>query len=191
MKSYACFTSFIDVLTPAKVSLLSCSPENRRYLHSAVTNALSEIAIKYNGKLVHRFEERFACYFPLTSDPKNEKAFQDAIECSIEQRMRMGPLTLDCMHEIKIRRVFYRICLNYEILHFETNVEEAFERSVQFEHVDKICSMGIAWDMLVGDSLYKMVRIFPELQKKFRFRKIGEYQIDPDNQISYPFYILH
>ena len=105
--------------------------------------------------------------------------------------MRMGPLTLDCMHEIKIRRVFYRICLNYEILHFETNVEEAFERSVQFEHVDKICSMGIAWDMLVGDSLYKMVRIFPELQKKFRFRKIGEYQIDPDNQISYPFYILH
>jgi hypothetical protein len=71
-------------VTPAKASLLSFSPENRQYLHSAVMNALSEIAIKYNGKLVHRFEERFACYFPLTSDPKNEKAFQDAIECSIE-----------------------------------------------------------------------------------------------------------
>ena len=154
-------------------------------------NALSEIAIKYNGKLVHRFEERFACYFPLTSDPKNEKAFQDAIECSIEQRMRMGPLSLDCMHHIKIRKVFYRMCANYEVLHFESNVEEPFDRSVQFEHIDKICSMGIAWDMLFGDSLYKIIRIFPELQKKFYFRKIGEYQIGTSNQILYPFYILH
>ena len=118
MKSCACFTSFIDVLTPAKASLLSFSPENRQYLHSAVTNALSEIAIKYDGKLVHRFEERFACYFPLTSDPKNGKAFQDAIECSIEQRMRMGTLSLDCMHHIKIRRVFteYAQIMKYSIL---------------------------------------------------------------------------
>ena len=136
MKSYACFTSFIDVLTPEKASLLSFSPENRQYLHSEFTNALSEIAIKYDGKLVHRFEERFASYFPLTSDPKNGKAFQDAIERSIEQRMRMGTLSLDCMHHIKIRRVFYRICANYEVLHFETNMEEAFDRSVQFEHID-------------------------------------------------------
>lgn len=191
MKPYACFTSFIDVLTPVKASLLSFSPEHRQYLHAAVMNALSEIAIKHNGKLVHRFEERFACYFPLTSDPKNEKAFQDAIECSIEQRMRMGPLSLDCMHHIKIRKVFYRMCANYEVLHFESNVEEPFDRSVQFEHIDKICSMGIAWDMLFGDSLYKMIRIFPELQKKFYFRKIGEYQIGTSNQILYPFYILH
>jgi len=86
LKSYACFTSFIDVLTPWKERLLTFSPENREYFHSAVTNALNEIAIKYNGKVVHRFEERFACYFPQTSDPKNLRAFQDAFECSIEQR---------------------------------------------------------------------------------------------------------
>jgi hypothetical protein len=41
---------------------------------------------------------------------------------------------------------------------------------------------GICW---WGDSLCKMIRTFPELQRKFYFRKIGEYQIDPDNQISY------
>jgi hypothetical protein len=30
-----------------------------------------------------------------------------------------------------------------------------------------------------------LIRIFPKLQRKFYFRKIGEYQIDPDYQISH------
>jgi len=176
-------------LTPDKERLSTYSSENREYFHSAVMNTLNEIAIKYNGKVVHQFEERFACYFPQTTNPKNLKAFQDALECSIEQRMRIGPLSLECMH-LGIRKVFYRTCANYEILNFETNLEEAFDKSVQFEHVDKTCSVGPSWDMLVGDSLYKMIRTFPELMSKFYFRKIGEYMIDPDNEISYAFYIL-
>jgi hypothetical protein len=42
----------------------------------------------------------------------------------------IGPLSLECMH-LGIRKVFYRTCANYEILNFERNLEEAFERSVQ------------------------------------------------------------
>ena len=67
MKSSLCFVSFIDVESPRKERLLMYSQEIRERFRHGFIDVLGEIALKYNGKLVHRYEERFAYYFLQTS----------------------------------------------------------------------------------------------------------------------------
>jgi hypothetical protein len=191
LKSSSCFTSFIDLLTPGKEKLSTCTPEIREFLHSAVFDTISKIAFRYNGKVIYRFEESFVCYFPLTTDIKNRKALEDALNCSIEQERAIGPLSFNIMKHshYQISRVFYRICANYETLNFKTNLAEA-NTSVCYPHIDKICSIAPSWSILLGDSVYKRASTFTELKDKFHFRKIGEYKIDSIDQNLYGIYIL-
>ena len=177
MKSSAFFVSFIDVESPWKERLLTYSPEIRERFHNGFMNALGEIALKYNGKLVHRFEERFACYFLQTSDRTNLTAFEDALHCTLEQRDRMGSLSYENLR-LGISKISYRICANYEMLNFETNLEEAFDRSIQYPHIDKMCWIGLASSILLSKPLYEILITFSNIREHFNFRKRGEYMME-------------
>lgn len=146
-------------------------------------NALGEIAFKDNGKLVHRFEESFACCFPQTSDPTNLTAFENALQCSLEQRDRMGSLSYENLR-LGIPKTSHRICANYEILNFETNLEEAFNRSVQFPHIDKIWWIGLTSSILLGEPLYEILITILNIREHFDFPKSGEYMMEDKGPYS-------
>ena len=145
--------------------------------------ALGEIALKYNGKLVHRFDERFACYFLKTSDRTNLIAFEDALQCTLEQRDRMGTLSYENLR-LGISKTSYRICANYEMLNFETNLEEAFDTSIQFPHSDKIFWIGLSSSILLGEPLYEILITFSKIREHFNFQKRGEYMIEEKGPYS-------
>src|SRR5213593_1006278 len=92
-KSISCFTSLIDLLSPSQDQILRYDSKKSRKFNTIFMNAMNEITLKYNGKLIIR-SEGFICYFPQASDPTNIAAFQDALECCLDQWESMGSLSL-------------------------------------------------------------------------------------------------
>ncbi len=70
------------------------------------------------------------------------------------------------------------------MLNFETNLDETFDRLIQFPHIDKICWIGLSSSILLGEPLYEILITFSNIREHFNFRKRGEYMMQDKGPYS-------
>ncbi len=164
---------------------MTYSSETREKFLRAIDSSLEDTTSKYGGKLIHRSEDRFVCYFPQTTNQNNAHAFEQVLDCVIEHREKMGPLSEKNLH-IGIRRTFYRLYADYETINFENTLEEVYNKSDHLKRLDRIAWVSPTWDIVLGETLVN--RMFKFRDRPSQFRKIGDYEVGEND--SYGIYIL-
>ena len=169
--------------------------------YSIFLNTIASIAKGFDGKIIKNVDDGLVCYFPKTSDLKNDSGFQDVIGFGITAMAARHEINKK-LHEEKLPYVIdYRISIDYgKVEVAETaasgGAEDFFGSPMNL--CAKVNTIAPINGMAIGYNLYQILkRIFSDslsfrYSKYYDFQQIGEYTWEEGNQqhISYPVYSI-
>jgi CheY-like chemotaxis protein len=170
---------FIDLVDSTKNTITMDNIEHIRIYYSKFINSISKIVKSYSGKVIKNIGDCLLFYFPKTSDNKNEKAFGEAIECSVkilESRYVVNQ-ELSKQH---LPPFNYRITMDFGILDLalvgDYSQVDLFGSTINF--CAKINdSLSVANQIIIGDNFYRILKSFSNITNNYNFINNGECKI--------------
>jgi two-component system, OmpR family, response regulator ChvI len=176
------------------------SEKTRKY-YSIFLNTIASIAKGFDAKIIKNVGDGLVCYFPRTSDRKNDSAFQDIIGFGVTAMAARHNINR-IMHEKKLPyAINYRISVDYGRVEVAETVASGGEEDLFGSPMNlcaKINSIAPINGMAIGYNLYQILKgLFSDslsfsYSKYYDFQQIGKYTWKEDNQqhISYPVYSI-
>jgi two-component system, OmpR family, response regulator ChvI len=143
--------------------------------YSIFLNKLSAIAKNFNAKTIKVTSDGLIFYFPETYDSNNKSAFKDVIECCLTM-IAANIIINKELYKEKLPSVSYRISADYG------RVELAKSTTSQNEDLfgptmnvcAKINCKAKPNGIVIGCSLYRMIKSFSFSAEDYQFEEIGE-----------------
>jgi two-component system, OmpR family, response regulator ChvI len=146
--------------------------------YSIFLNTLSAIAKNFNAKTIKVTSEGLIFYFPETYDSSNKSAFKDVIECCLTM-IAANMIINKELYKEKLPAVSYRISADYgrvELAKSTTSQnDDLFGRTMNV--CAKINCKAKPNSMIIGCSLYRMIKSFSFSAENYQFEEIGEYLV--------------
>ncbi|HJR46989.1 MAG TPA: response regulator [Nitrososphaeraceae archaeon] len=195
--------SFVKMAEPMDIagnSYIANSEKTRKY-YSIFLNTIASIAKGFDAKIIKNVGDGLVCYFPKTSDRKNDSAFQDIIGFGVTAMAARHNINR-IMHEKKLPyAINYRISVDYGRVEVAETVASGGEEDLFGSAMNlcaKINSIAPINGMAIGYNLYQILKgLFSDslsfsYSKYYDFQQIGKYTWKEDNQqhISYPVYSI-
>jgi two-component system, OmpR family, response regulator ChvI len=145
------------------------------------------MAKNYGAKIVKIAGDALIFYFPDSSDPANEAAFKDILECFTTMILARDIINAK-LHSVNLPSVSYRISADYGRVEVATSAsskgEDLFGSPMNI--CAKINSMAEPNGIVLGGDLYKIIKSF-SFVKGYEFRELrGGYSMGFDHK--YPVY---
>ena len=181
-------------------SYIANSEKTRKY-YSIFLNTIASIAKGFDAKIIKNVGDGLVCYFPKTSDRKNDSAFQDIIGFGVTAMAARHNINR-IMHEKKLPyAINYRISVDYGRVEVAETVASGGEEDLFGSPMNlcaKINSIAPINGMAIGYNLYQILKgLFSDslsfsYSKYYDFQQIGKYTWKEDNQqpITYPVYSI-
>jgi two-component system, OmpR family, response regulator ChvI len=192
-----CFIQMVKPTTATTSTIatttINDSDSIRRH-YTIFINTMSTIARNFGAKIVKNVADRLIIYFPQTSDPTDDVAFQNVIECGITS-LAAGEAINAKLTEEKLAAATYRISADYG------KIEVAESKTSQHEDLfgptmnlcSKINSKAQPNTMIIGGDLYLVIRSlhsYSSFKKKgYEFKEIKGHSIT-GFRYEYPIYSL-
>jgi CheY-like chemotaxis protein/class 3 adenylate cyclase len=194
-RSMNCCIGFVDVVdstsNTAKMMMVSDRRKIGQY-YSIFINTMAILAKNYGAKIVKNAGDALIFYFPDSSDPTNEAAFKDILECFTTMILARDIINakLDAQN---LPPVSYRISADYGKVEVATSTsskgrEDLFGSTMNI--CAKINSMAEPNGIVIGGDLYQIIKSFSFIDNNnsYEFRELrGGYSIGFNHM--YPVYI--
>jgi two-component system response regulator ChvI len=157
--------------------------------YSIFINTMAILVKNYGAKIVKNAGDALIFYFPDSSDPSNEAAFKDILECFTTMILSRDIINTK-LHSEKLPSVSYRISADYGRVEVATSTsskgrEDLFGSTMNI--CAKINSMAEPNGIVIGGDLYQIVKSFSFIDKYYQFRELRrEYSIGFTH--TYPIY---
>jgi two-component system, OmpR family, response regulator ChvI len=186
-RSMNCCIGFVDMVNSTEITAeISDRPKVRQY-YSIFINTMALLAKNYGAKIVKNAGDALIFYFPDSSDPANEAAFKDILECFTTMMLARGIINAK-LHSENLPSVSYRISADYGRVEVATSTssksEDLFGSTMNV--CAKINSMAEPNGIVIGGDLYQIINLFSFI-KEYQFRELeGGHSIGFGNR--YPVY---
>jgi two-component system, OmpR family, response regulator ChvI len=187
-RSMNCCIGFVDMVNSTSIAAEISEHQNIRQYYSIFINTMAVLAKNYGAKIVKNAGDALIFYFPDSSDPANEAAFEDMLECFTTMILVRDIINAK-LHSENLPSVSYRISADYGKVEVATSNsskgEDLFGSTMNI--CAKINSMAEPNGIVIGGDLYQIIKSFSFLNKGYEFRELqGGYSIGFDNK--YPVY---
>ena len=129
--------------------------------YSIFINTMAILAKNYGAKIVKNAGDALIFYFPETSDPGNEAAFKDILECFTTMILARDIINAK-LHSENLPSVSYRISADYGRVEVATSTssktEDLFGSTMNI--CAKINSMAEPNGIVIGGDLYRIIKSF-------------------------------
>jgi two-component system, OmpR family, response regulator ChvI len=176
-RSMNCCIGFVDMVN--STSIAAEIPERQKVgqYYSVFINTMAIMAKNYGAKIVKNAGDALIFYFPDSSDPSNEAAFKDILECFTTMILARDIINAK-LHSVNLPSVSYRISADYGRVEVATSTssksEDLFGSTMNI--CAKINSMAEANGIVVGGDLYRIIKSFSFIDK-YQFRESRGYSI--------------
>ena len=172
--------------------------------YSIFLNAISSVAKGFDAKIIKNVGDGLVCYFPKTSDRKDDSAFQDVIGFGVTAMAAHHNINR-IIHEKKLpSAINYRISIDYGKVEVAETVASGGEEDLFGSPMNlcaKINTIAPINGIAIGHNLYQIIKsLFSEsfsfhssYSKYYDFKQIGEYTWKEERSqqhISYPVYSI-
>jgi CheY-like chemotaxis protein/class 3 adenylate cyclase len=145
--------------------------------YSLFINTMAIMAKNYGAKIVKNAGDALIFYFPDSSDPANEVAFKDILECFTTMILARDIINAK-LHSLNLPSVSYRISADYGRVEVATSTsskgEDLFGSTMNM--CAKINSMAEPNGIVIGGDLYQVIKSFSFIDK-YQFRELQGYSI--------------
>src|SRR5215210_9302483 len=182
-----CCIGFVDMVNSTMVTTEIFDRQKVGKYYSVFINTMAIMAKNYGAKIVKIAGDALIFYFPDSSDPANEAAFKDILECFTMMILARDIINAK-LHSVNLPSVSYRISADYGRVEVATSAsskgEDLFGSPMNI--CAKINSMAEPNGIVLGGDLYKIIKSF-SFVKGYEFRELrGGYSMDFDHK--YPVY---
>jgi two-component system response regulator ChvI len=187
-RSMNCCIGFVDMLNSTKVTAEISDRQKIGQYYSIFINTMAILVKNYGAKIVKNAGDALIFYFPDSSDPTNEAAFRDILECFTTMILAHDVINAK-LHSENLPSVSYRISADYGKVEVATSTsskgEDLFGSTMNI--CAKINSMAEPNGIVIGGDLYRIINSFSFIIDKYQFRELeGGYYIGFGNR--YPLY---
>jgi CheY-like chemotaxis protein/class 3 adenylate cyclase len=188
-RSMNCCIGFVDMVDSTKVTAEISDRQKIRQYYSIFINTMAILVKNYGAKIVKNAGDALIFYFPDSSDPANEAAFRDILECFTTMILARDVINTKLHSEENLPSVSYRISADYGRVEVATSTsskgEDLFGSTMNI--CAKINSMAEPNGIVIGGDLYQIVKSFSFIIDKYQFTELeGGYSIGFGNR--YPLY---
>jgi CheY-like chemotaxis protein/class 3 adenylate cyclase len=146
---------FIDMINSTKETAKIRDPRKLRKFYTLFLNTMASVIDEFNGKIVKNSGDNLFFYFPKTSDPEDESAFYECLECGIEM-VESKPLLEDRLLAESLLPIGYRISMDYGQVEIAISVHS---KAVDlFGSVINECAkmnyLSSSTSFIIGENLY-------------------------------------
>jgi two-component system response regulator ChvI len=188
-RSMNCCIGFVNMVNSTKATdeMVSDRQKIGQY-YSIFINTMAVLAKDYGAKIVKYAGDALIFYFPDSSDPANEAAFKDILECFTTMILAHDIINAK-LHSENLPSVNYRISADYGRVEVATSTsskgEDLFGSTMNI--CAKINSMAEPNGIVIGGNLYQIIKSFSFINAKYQFGELrGGYSIGFSNR--YPLY---
>jgi two-component system, OmpR family, response regulator ChvI len=165
-----CFVDMVDSTgTTAKIS----DHQKIRQYYSIFINTMAVLLRNYGGKIVKSAGDALIFYFPDSSDPADEAAFKDILECFTVMILARDIINakLDAQNLLPVS---YRISADYGRVEVATSIssrtEDLFGSPMNI--CAKINSMAEPNGIVMGGDLYHIIKSFSFVKNGYEFSEL-------------------
>jgi two-component system, OmpR family, response regulator ChvI len=150
---------FVDIVDSTSITAEISDHQKIRQYYSIFINTMAVLLRTYGGKIVKNAGDALIFYFPDSSDPANEAAFKDILECFTAMILARDIVNakLDAQ---KLLPVSYRISADYGRVEVATSTssrtEDLFGSPMNI--CAKINSMAGPNGIVIGGDLYQIIK---------------------------------
>jgi CheY-like chemotaxis protein/class 3 adenylate cyclase len=181
---------FIDLVDSTKNIVTMDNLEYIRKYYSKFINSVSEIIKGYNGKIIKNMGDCLLFYFPQTiynDNNKNMRYFSEAIECGfkiLDERYKIN-IELSKQH---LPPFNYRISMDYGLIDLalvgDYSQIDLFGSTINLCSKINSSSLSAQNKIIIGDNLYKVLQIYPDIVNNHKFIKNDDYKITEISKYS-------
>jgi two-component system, OmpR family, response regulator ChvI len=187
-RSMNCCIGFVDMVDSTKVTAEIYGRQKIGQYYSIFINTMAILVKNYGAKIVKNAGDALIFYFPDSSDPANEAAFRDILECFTTMILARDVINTK-LHSENLPSVSYRISADYGRVEVATSTsskgEDLFGSTMNI--CAKINSMAEPNGIVIGGDLYRIINSFSFVNNRYEFRELrGGYSISFDQR--YPVY---
>src|ERR687896_598257 len=180
-RSLNCCVCFVDMVNSTSniAEIVSDRRKIGKY-YSIFINTMAVLAKNYGAKIVKSAGDALIFYFPDSSDPTNEAAFKDILECFTTMILARDIINAK-LHSENLPSVSYRISADYGKVEVATSTsskgrEDLFGSTMNI--CAKINSMAEPNGIVIGGDLYQIIKSFSFIDKYYQFKELrGGYSI--------------
>jgi CheY-like chemotaxis protein len=170
--------------------------------YSVFLNTMASVAKGFDVKIIKNVGDGLVCYFPKTSDRKDDSAFQDVIEFGVTAMASRHDINKRLHEEEISAAINYRISIDYGKVEVAETAASGGEEDLFGSPMNlcaKINTIAPINGMAIGYNLYQILeRLFSDslsfsYSKYYDFKQIGEYTWKEEGnqqRISYPVYSI-
>ena len=178
---------FVDMVNSTKATAEISDRQKIGQYYSIFINTMAVLAKNYGAKIVKNAGDALIFYFPDSSDPANEVAFKDILECFTTMILAHDIINAK-LHSENLPSVSYRISGDYGRVEVATSSsskgEDLFGSTMNI--CAKINSMAEPNGIVIGGDLYQIIKSFSFING-YEFRELrGGYSIGFSHR--YPVY---
>jgi CheY-like chemotaxis protein/class 3 adenylate cyclase len=186
-RSMNCCIGFVDMVDSTKVTAEISDRQKIRQYYSIFINTMAILVKNYGAKIVKNAGDALIFYFPDSSDPANEAAFRDILECFTTMILARDVINTKLHSEENLPSVSYRISADYGRVEVATSTsskgEDLFGSTMNI--CAKINSMAEPNGIVIGGDLYRIINSFSFVNNRYEFRELkGGYSISFDQRYS-------
>jgi two-component system, OmpR family, response regulator ChvI len=179
---------FVDMVDSTSITAKISDHQKIGQYYSIFINTMAMLVKNYGAKIVKNAGDALIFYFPDSSDPANEAAFRDILECFTIMILARDVINTK-LHSENLPSVSYRISADYGRVEVATSTsskgEDLFGSTMNI--CAKINSMAEPNGIVIGGDLYRIINSFSFIIDKYQFRELeGGYSIGFGNR--YPLY---
>lgn len=176
-RSMNCCIGFANMVNLANVTAKIFDRQKVGQYYSVFINTMALLAKNYGAKIIKNAGDGLIFYFPDSSDPANEAAFKDILECFTTMTLARDIINAK-LHSMNLPSVSYRISADYGRVEVATSTsskgEDLFGSTMNI--CAKINSMAEANGIVIGGDLYRIIKSF-SLFNKYQFTELQGYSV--------------
>jgi two-component system response regulator ChvI len=152
---------FVDMVDSTSITAKISDHQKIRQYYSIFINTMAVLAKNYGAKIVKNAGDALIFYFPDSSDPTNEAAFKDILECFTVMILARNLINAE-LDAHNLPPVSYRISADYGRVEVATSTssrtEDLFGSPMNI--CAKINSMAEPNGIVIGGDLYQIIKSF-------------------------------
>ena len=181
---------FVDLVNSTKITAEISDQRKIGQYYSIFINAMAILAKNYGAKIIKNAGDALIFYFPEASDPGNETAFKNVLECFTTMILARDIINTK-IHSENLPPVSYRISADYGKVEVATSTssksKDLFGSTMNI--CAKINSMAEPNGIVIGGDLHQIIRSF-SFANEYQFKEMqGGYSNSSFSQ-RYPVYCV-
>jgi two-component system, OmpR family, response regulator ChvI len=172
-RSMNCCIGFIDMVNSTKATAEISNRQKIGQYYSIFINTMAVLAKNYGAKIIKNAGDALIFYFPDSSDPSNEAAFKDILECFSTMILARDIINAK-LHSENLPSVSYRISADYGKVEVATSTSSKGREDL-FGSTMNICAkinpMAEPNGIVIGGDLYQIIKSF-SFVKGYEFREL-------------------